>query len=172
MCFFSPIRNDPKKKKKNSHKQLFGTPPVPGQSRKFVHVYVFFLSLKTCTNSECTEHRGTRCTGPTWTKLVPTWRSTDFAKLLVILLCLERPKTEHNLHFLKSSSSPRDIPAKIPKYHCTQKITKLIPKQFRFGNSSIRITEHKSQNNSVRDSVILCSHLLPRPSNSRNNSVR
>ena len=42
MCFFSPIRNDPKK----THKQIFGTHPVPGQSRKFVYVYVFFLSLK------------------------------------------------------------------------------------------------------------------------------
>ena len=41
MCFFSPIRNDPKK----THKQIFGTPPVPGQSRKFVYVYVFFLFL-------------------------------------------------------------------------------------------------------------------------------
>ena len=39
--FFSPIRNDPKK----THKQNFGTHPVPGQSRKFVYVYVFFLSL-------------------------------------------------------------------------------------------------------------------------------
>ena len=38
MCFSSPIRNDPKKKKK----KLFGTHPVPGQSRKFVYVYVFF----------------------------------------------------------------------------------------------------------------------------------
>ena len=42
MCFFSPIRNGPKK----THKQNFGTHPVPGQSRKFVYVYVFFLSLK------------------------------------------------------------------------------------------------------------------------------
>ena len=42
MCFFSPIRNDPKK----THKQIFGTHPVPGQSRKFVYVYVFFLSLR------------------------------------------------------------------------------------------------------------------------------
>ena len=41
MCFFSPIRNDPKK----THKQNFGAHPVPGQSRKFVYVYVFFLSL-------------------------------------------------------------------------------------------------------------------------------
>ena len=43
MCFFSPIRNDPKK----THKQNVGTHPVPGQSRKFVYVYVyvFFLSL-------------------------------------------------------------------------------------------------------------------------------
>ena len=39
MCFFSPIRNDPKK----THKQIFGTHPVPGQSRKFVYVYVFFF---------------------------------------------------------------------------------------------------------------------------------
>ena len=53
-----------------------------------------------------------------------------------------------------------------------KKITELIPKQFRFGNSSTQITEHNSQNNSVRDSVVLCSHFVPRPSNSRNNSVR
>ena len=39
--FFSPIRNDPKK----THKQIFGTHPVPGQSRKVVYVYVCFLSL-------------------------------------------------------------------------------------------------------------------------------
>ena len=43
MCFFAPIRNDPKK----THKQNCGTHPVPGQSRKFVYVYVFFLAL-TC----------------------------------------------------------------------------------------------------------------------------
>ena len=49
-----------------------------------------------------------------------------------------------------------------------KKITKLIPKQFRFGNSSTQITEYNSNNNSVRDSVILCSHCLPRSSNSRN----
>ena len=43
MCFFfSAIRNDPKR----THKQNFGTHPVPGQSRKFVYVYVSFLSLK------------------------------------------------------------------------------------------------------------------------------
>ena len=41
MCIFSPIRNGPKK----THKQIFGTHPVPGQSCKFVYVYVFFLSL-------------------------------------------------------------------------------------------------------------------------------
>ena len=41
--FFSPIRNDPKQKK---HINKFLAPtPVPGQSRKFVYVYVFFLSL-------------------------------------------------------------------------------------------------------------------------------
>ena len=50
-----------------------------------------------------------------------------------------------------------------------KKITELIPKQFRFGNSSTQITEYNSKNNSVRDLVILCSHFLPRPSNSRNN---
>ena len=33
-------------RKKNRHKQLFGTHPVPGQSRKFVYVYGrFFFSL-------------------------------------------------------------------------------------------------------------------------------
>ena len=49
-------------------------------------------------------------------------------------------------------------------YHYThKKITELIPKQFRFGNSSTQITEHNSQNHSVRDSVILCSHFLPGP---------
>ena len=41
--FFSPTRNDPKKKK--THKQNFATHPVPGQSREFVYVYAFFLSL-------------------------------------------------------------------------------------------------------------------------------
>ena len=59
---------------------------------------------------------------------------------------------------------------KLPHY--TQKITEVLPKRFRFGNSSTQITEFNSQNNSVRDSVILCSHFLPRTSNSRNNSVR
>ena len=38
MCLL-PIRN----KKTHTHKQLFGTHPVPGQSRKFVCVYVFFF---------------------------------------------------------------------------------------------------------------------------------
>ena len=38
--FCSPIGNGPKK----THKQNFGTHPVPGQSREFVYVYVFFLS--------------------------------------------------------------------------------------------------------------------------------
>ena len=53
-----------------------------------------------------------------------------------------------------------------------KRITKLIPKRFRFGNSSTKITEHNSHSNSVKDSVILCSHYLPRPINSRNKSVR
>ena len=45
-----------------------------------------------------------------------------------------------------------------------KKITELIPELFRFGNFSTQITEYYSQRNSVRDSVILCSHLLPSPS--------
>ena len=40
MCFFSPIRNDPKEK---AHKQNVGTHPVPGQSRKFVYVSMFLF---------------------------------------------------------------------------------------------------------------------------------
>ena len=37
---------------------------------------------------EYPEYGGTGCTGPTWTKLVPTWPSwTYLAKLVVILLC-------------------------------------------------------------------------------------
>ena len=36
--FLCPTRNDPKK----THKQIFGTHPVPGQSRKFVYVYTCF----------------------------------------------------------------------------------------------------------------------------------
>ena len=41
VCFVSPTRNDQKK----TPKQIFGTHPVPGQSRKFIYVYVLFLSL-------------------------------------------------------------------------------------------------------------------------------
>ena len=33
----------PHKEGKKTHKQLFGSHPLPGQSRKFVCVYVFFL---------------------------------------------------------------------------------------------------------------------------------
>ena len=43
-------------------------------------------------------------------------------------------------------------------YHCTKKMSEFTPKQFRFGNSSAQIAEYNSNNNSVRDSVILCSH--------------
>ena len=32
--------------RKKTHKQNFGTHPIPGQSRKFVYVYVFFLSQR------------------------------------------------------------------------------------------------------------------------------
>ena len=39
-----------------------------------------------------------------------------------------------------------------------KKITELIPKQFRFGNVLTKITEDNSQNNSVSNLVILCSH--------------
>ena len=37
LCVFLPLSKDPKK----THKQNFGTHPVPGQSRKFVYVCVF-----------------------------------------------------------------------------------------------------------------------------------
>ena len=43
--FGSPIRNYPEK----THKQFFATHPDQGQSRKFVYVYVFFLSLRRTT---------------------------------------------------------------------------------------------------------------------------
>ena len=60
--------------------------------------------------------------------------------------------------------------------HCKhlrlKKITELIQKQFRFGNSSTQIIESNSQNNSVRDSPILSAHFLQSPSNSNNKSVR
>ena len=36
-----------------------------------------------------------------------------------------------------------------------KRITELIPKQFRFGNSSTKITEHNSHSNSVKDSALL-----------------
>ena len=41
LCVFLPHKEWPEK----THKQNFGTHPVPGQSRKFICVYVFFLSL-------------------------------------------------------------------------------------------------------------------------------
>ena len=53
-----------------------------------------------------------------------------------------------------------------------KKMTELIPKQFQFNNSSTKNNTYNSQNNSARASVTLCSHFLPRPSNSRNISVR
>ena len=54
-----------------------------------------------------------------------------------------------------------------------KKTTELIPKQFRFGNPlPTKTTEYNSQSNSVKDLVILCSHYLPRPTNSRNKSPR
>ena len=40
MCFL-PIRNDSNK----THEQIVATHPVPGQSRTFVYVYAFILSL-------------------------------------------------------------------------------------------------------------------------------
>ena len=44
--FFSPTRNDPEKKKTHTHiNKMFATHPVSGQSRKFLYVYVCFLSL-------------------------------------------------------------------------------------------------------------------------------
>ena len=41
VCFL-PHQEWPEK----THKQIFGTHPVPGQSRKFVYVYVFFLQFQ------------------------------------------------------------------------------------------------------------------------------
>ena len=55
-----------------------------------------------------------------------------------------------------------------PDITLVKKITELIPKQFRFGNSFTEITE----NNSKENSVIQYSHLLPRLNNSSNKSVR
>ena len=52
------------------------------------------------------------------------------------------------------------------------KITELIPELFWFGNSSTQITEDNSQYHSVRVSVVVCSHVLQRSSNSGNNLVR
>ena len=45
MSFFSSIRNDSKK----THKQNFVTHPVPGQSHKFVCVYVFSSGVEKLT---------------------------------------------------------------------------------------------------------------------------
>ena len=42
LCVFLPHKEWPQK----THKPDFGTHPVPGQSRKFVYIYVFFLSLR------------------------------------------------------------------------------------------------------------------------------
>ena len=39
LCIFLPHMERPEK----THKQDFGTHPVPGQSRKFVYVHVFFF---------------------------------------------------------------------------------------------------------------------------------
>ena len=83
-----------------------------------------------------------------------------FALMSVSMVTEKRPET-----YPKSTS--------LVFYTIThKKITELIPKQFRFGNSSIKITEYNSHSNSVKDSEILCSHCLPRPINSRNKSVR
>ena len=67
MCFFSPIRNDPKK----THKQLFGTHPVPGQSRNFVYVYVFFLFLISRANNKTSP--GTPAGGSLFVPLGVPW---------------------------------------------------------------------------------------------------
>ena len=59
--FFSPIGNDPKRK---THKQNFGTHPVPGQPRKFVYVYVFFFPWE--KGKEIQKGKGRRLTVRSW----------------------------------------------------------------------------------------------------------
>ena len=53
----------------------------------------------------------------------------------------------------KGHGCPQEIQTKKFIINCTiahKKITELIPKQFRFGNSSTEITEYNSQNISVK----------------------
>ena len=44
--------------RKKTHKQNFATHPIPGQSLKFVYVYVFFLSLVPIASQEFTARLG------------------------------------------------------------------------------------------------------------------
>ena len=57
-------------------------------------------------------------------------------------------------------------------YHYTQNDYRINSITISVRNSVTQITEHNSQDNLVRGSVILSWNFLPRPSNSRSNSVR
>ena len=79
-----------------------------------------------------------------------------------------RRKQQQSTEFTKFSS------VRTPElyYHCTQKDYRINSKIISVRKIFTKITEDNSQSNSVRDSVILCSHYLTRRINSRNKSVR
>ena len=52
--------------RKKTHKQNFGTHPVPGQSRKFVYVYVFFFPWKTSLSNLVVFARFLALTAKVW----------------------------------------------------------------------------------------------------------
>ena len=81
MCFFFPIRNDPRKQK--THKQNFATHPVPGQSRKFVHVDVFILSLKKKEIAKLRREKLPLSRSSGKRKLEPSWPSIKLSSKLV-----------------------------------------------------------------------------------------
>ena len=85
MYFFSPVRNDPKK----THTQLFGTHPVPGQSRKSVYVYVFFLFLPDFADGNAPGTEPELETGTVGTVFPGTERGTRTARTV-----FQEPKPE------------------------------------------------------------------------------
>ena len=80
---------------KDSFRDFFGISgpegpetPVNGRSGRNTRDCESQVSGDSRESQECAEYGGTRCTGPTWAKLVPrrpTW--TNLAKLVIILLC-------------------------------------------------------------------------------------
>ena len=100
---------------------------------------------------------------PNWLKtgLEITWILLDFT--ISTTISSRDPFVEWVVNIIQHFS---------PNTTTHKKITELLPKQFRFGNSSTDITKLNAQNNSVRASVIHWSHFLLRPSNSGNISVR